>query len=353
MRPQTWWRLLRDGRFAISPSKLSLVAAVSFATPFNTGLGWLQRAIYGRKLSAASFHGPPIFIIGHWRSGTTLLHELMVKDERLSSPSTFQCFAPHHFLVTEWAFRRFFTWLLPQHRPMDNMQTGWDRPQEDEFAMLNLGYPSPYRRIAFPDQPPPDVQFLDTESVDWQAADQWAQGLQRFLLAVSCQTQRPLIVKSPTHTGRVATLARTFPGAKFIHISRDPRALFPSTVRLWKSLDQVQGLQVPSGSDGEIEDYVIHCLKVMYDAFHRQREQIAADHLIDIRYEDLVSDPVGQVERIYRQLHLGGFDPVRETLQQWAETEHRDYQTNRHRLPADQEQRIRAEWADYFQRYGY
>ncbi len=353
MRPVTWWRLLRSGGFAVSLLRLPMVVAVSFATPFNTALAWLQQAFYGRKLRNASFHAPPIFIVGHWRSGTTLLHELMVKDERLSSPSTFQCFAPHHFLATEWVFRQFFTWLLPQHRPMDNMEAGWDRPQEDEFAMLNLGYPSPYRRWAFPNLPPPDVEFLDTESIEPELARRWATGLQQFLLAVSYQTQRPLIVKSPTHTGRVATLARTFPGAKFIHISRDPRALFPSTVRLWKSLDQVQGLQDPVADDAAVETHVIRCMQVMYDAFHRQRDQIAADHLIDIRYEDLVSDPVGQIERIYRQLHLGGFDPVRETLQQWAETEHRDYRTNQHSLPAEQEQRIRREWADYFDRYGY
>src|SRR5690606_26880326 len=123
--------------------------AVTFATPFNAVMGLIQNWIWGRRLRSCSLHGPPIFIIGHWRSGTTLLHELLVLDERLSSPSTFQCFAPHHFLLTEWFFRGFCRWLLPGQRPMDNMAAGWDRPQEDEFALVNLGLPSPYRRIAF------------------------------------------------------------------------------------------------------------------------------------------------------------------------------------------------------------
>src|SRR5262249_33511021 len=42
----------------------------------------------------------PIFILGHWRSGTTLLHELLALDDRLLSPTTFQCFNPQRFLLT-------------------------------------------------------------------------------------------------------------------------------------------------------------------------------------------------------------------------------------------------------------
>ncbi len=150
-----------------------MALGITAAGPFNTGLYLTQRLIYGRKLAAAELHGPPVFIVGHWRSGTTLLHELMVRDERLSSPSTFQCFAPHHFLVSEWFFRRFGAWLLPGKRPMDNMAAGWDRPQEDEFALIELGLPSPYRRMAFPNQPPVDLDYLDFKSVPQADIDRW------------------------------------------------------------------------------------------------------------------------------------------------------------------------------------
>lgn len=328
-----------------------MVIAVTFATPFHSLLGKIQKLIWGARLEASSLHGPPIFIIGHWRSGTTLLHELLVLDERLSSPSTFQCFAPHHFLLTEWFFRGFCTWMLPGQRPMDNMAAGWDRPQEDEFALMNLGLPSPYRRIAYPNQPPPDVQYLDTESLPAAERQHWAETLAQFLRAVSFRTERPLVVKSPTHTGRIATLAETFPGAKFIHITRDPRALFPSTVRLWNSLDEVQGLQKPTGE--KTEAYVLDCLEKMYEAFHRQRDAIDPANLIDIRYEDLIADPVGQVEEIYRKLRLGDFAHVRQTLTQWAQTAHRQYKTNQHHLPSEQEALIRQRWSAYFDRYGY
>jgi len=351
MRPAGWWKLLRDGKFRIHPARLPMAVAVSIATVVNTGLAAIQHVFYSRKLLKAELQGPPLFIIGHWRSGTTLLHELLVLDARLSSPTTYQCFAPHHFLVTAWFFRIFGSWLLPSQRPMDNMAAGWDRPQEDEFAIVNLGMPSPYRRVAFPNNPPPDLEYLDTETLPEAERKKWTTALDRFLRTVSLRTGRPLVVKSPTHTGRIATLAKTFPGAKFIHISRDPRSLFPSTVRLWKSLDEAQALQLANEQD--LESYVVDCFRRMYDAFHRDREQIEASHLIDIRYDDLITDPVGQLERIYSHFKLGDFDYVRDALTQWSQTQHREYKTNQHKLPLAQETMIKQAWGDYFDRYGY
>ena len=351
MRPGSWWNLLRHGRFRIHPSRLLMVVAISFATPFNTFLAMIQAVIFRRNLAVAELHGPPVFIVGHWRSGTTLLHELMVRDERLSSPSTFQCFAPCHFLVTEWFFRRFATWLLPGKRPMDNMAAGWDRPQEDEFALMNLGQPSPYRRIAFPNEPAVDMNYLDFDGVSQEEKQAWMMALRSFLLKVSVGTGRPLIIKSPTHTGRVGALAREFPEAKFIHITRDPRDLFPSTCRLWRGLNDVQALQKPKHEHDE--DYVVECLRRMYKAFHEQRNSIDSARIIDVRFEDLTSNPVETLRSIYETLRLSDFESVEMTIREWAQSEHQSYQRNQHQLPPDKEEMILNEWQEYFDTYGY
>ncbi|MEM8912383.1 MAG: sulfotransferase [Planctomycetota bacterium] len=360
MRPMAWWQMLRLGRFQISPSRIPMALIVSLIAPCNTVLAGIQRVFFHRRLRDAELHGPPVFIIGHWRSGTTLLHELLVRDERFSSPSTFQCFAPSHFLLTEWFFRRFAWWLLPGKRPMDNMSAGWDRPQEDEFALVNLGLPSPYRRIAFAVNGPVDSEYLDFNGVSDSDRKVWLATLRQFMLRVSAATTRPLVIKSPTHTGRVGELAREFPNAKFIHLTRDPRTLFPSTCRLWQSLDEIQSLQtVPtSGSSAtayhdQLKDYVIECLRQMYESFHSQRDQLDEHHLIDVRYEDLIANPVATLERIYESLRLSDFDSVRESLTMWVDSEHRDYQPNTHRIDSEQESRLRQSWPEYFERYGY
>ncbi|MCG8651963.1 MAG: sulfotransferase [Pirellulales bacterium] len=351
MRILTWLRLLRRAKFRVHPTRIPMLIGVTLATPLNSSLAMLQRLLFGRRLAAAEFHGPPVFIVGHWRSGTTLLHELIVRDERFSSPSTYQCFAPSHFLVSQWFFRRFASWLLPGKRPMDDMAAGWDRPQEDEFALLTLGLPSPYRRIAFPNQGSVDLEYLNLSEVPEQDRTDWLDALREFLLAVSTSTGRPLVIKSPTHTGRIGQLAREFPEAKFIHITRNPLELFPSTCRLWHGLDGVQALQRPDGK--EIESYVLDCFRRMYDAFHAQRDQVEPHRLIDIRYEDLKADPVATLRTIYQTLRLSDFESVQPTIEQWVQAEHREYKTNQHELDSESEQLIREVWKDYFERYGY
>ena len=231
------------------------------------------------------------------------------------------------------------------------MAAGWDRPQEDEFALMNLGQPSPYRRIAFPNEPAVDLEYLDFDGVPEGKRQAWMEALRSFLLKVSVGTGRPLIIKSPTHTGRVGWLAREFPEAKFIHITRDPRELFPSTCRLWRGLDEVQALQNPKHEQNE--EYVVECLSRMYKAFHQQRKTIESARMIDIRFEDLTNNPVETLRTIYATLRLSDFESVEPTIREWVDSEHKTYKRNQHQLPPEKEAMILDAWQDYFERYGY
>src|SRR5205823_6477253 len=91
---------------------------------FHSILRWLQLLVYGRKITATAVTQPPIFIIGHWRTGTTYLHELLILDERHTFPNTYECFEPNHFLLTEWIITHWLRFLMPTRRPMDNMRAG-------------------------------------------------------------------------------------------------------------------------------------------------------------------------------------------------------------------------------------
>ncbi|MEM6691256.1 MAG: sulfotransferase [Planctomycetota bacterium] len=353
MRPVTWWKLLSQLRFKVTFSSLPLLVGVSVATPFNTAMAWMQALLFGKRIRETQLAGAPVFIVGHWRSGTTMLHELLSLDERFGSPTTYQCFAPSHFLVSQWFFRRFATWLLPGRRPMDNMAAGWDRPQEDEFALMNLGLPSPYRRIAMPIDPRVDIEYLDlcSDSISDDDRESWLAGLRKFLQTVTVSCGRPLIIKSPTHTGRVGFLADAFSGSKFIHITRDPRTLYASTLRLWKSLDEVQS--VTHTNHESLPNYVISCFDQMYKGFDRDFANIDRQRIIEIRYEDLVSDPANTLRRVYEELALGDFSHIQEPLLHWVETVHRGYQSNRHELESEDRERVETNMASYIQRYGY
>ncbi len=107
-----WIRELRRNRFRIHPLQLPLVASVSAFGVINSLGRPLQQLILGRRIAKVEIKEAPIFIIGHWRSGTTLLHELMALDERYTYPTTYECFAPNHFLISAWFVKR-LTFLLP------------------------------------------------------------------------------------------------------------------------------------------------------------------------------------------------------------------------------------------------
>jgi omega-hydroxy-beta-dihydromenaquinone-9 sulfotransferase len=155
MRSGLWWSMLARNGFRVSPRRLHLALGVSFFTPFNDLLGLIQHLAYGRKIEQTQLTHDPVFVLGHWRSGTTLMHELLVLDEQFASASTYACFAPWHFLISEKLMVKFGSGLIPDKRPMDNMRAGWELPQEDEFALMNLvrrTCASPFRSPSHPGQ---------------------------------------------------------------------------------------------------------------------------------------------------------------------------------------------------------
>ncbi|MEO1497244.1 MAG: sulfotransferase [Planctomycetota bacterium] len=351
MTPGAYCRLIAKGGFQFSPR-----GVVSSLSILGVGVGhWLgaavQRALHGERVRRARLDQPPLFVLGHWRSGTTLLHELLIRDTRNTFPNTYQCFAPEHFLVTEDWLPGLTRWLLPAKRPMDNMPTGWDRPQEDEFALCSLGVPTPYMTWAFPHRGPIYREWLTLDVPETDRA-RWAEALSRFVHTLALRRQGRVVLKSPPHTARVKTLLEIFPDARFVHITRDPAALFPSTVRLWKSLSDVQALGPIRLRLDWIEEEVLSNLTAMYDAFERDRELIPAGRLAELRYEDLVASPIDELERVYHTLELGGFEEARGAIDAYFDAE-RDYKTNRYELPADVAARVSDRWAAYAERYGY
>src|SRR5262249_6045277 len=225
-----WLRLLVRNRLAIHWSCWYIALVVTFVSFFHTLLRFAQRAWFGDRPERTPIREAPMFIIGHWRTGTTLLHEFLILDPRHTFPTTYECLEPNHFLLTEQFLTRSLPFLMPSRRPMDNMAAGWDRPQEDEFALCMMGQPSPYLTIAFPNRPPPCPEAMDLEGLPPRMLASWKRAFYRFLQALTYKDPRRLVLKSPTHSCRIKVLLELFPEARFVHIVRDPYVVFPSTV---------------------------------------------------------------------------------------------------------------------------
>jgi omega-hydroxy-beta-dihydromenaquinone-9 sulfotransferase len=360
-----WLRLLARNRFAVSPVRIPMACMAVVYSTVNYLLKIVQDIVFAKRVGASVLEDPPIFIIGHWRTGTTHLHQLLTLDERFTAPSTLECFAPAYCLAFGWLLRR-LTFLLPAKRPMDNMPVGWEQPQEDEFALLNLGLGSPYEAIIFPNSRRVGHKFLNMTAVAPEEAEAWKAGLLRFLQQVNFRSRREqkgpgrsrrIVLKSPTHTARIHILRQMFPEAKFIHIVRNPCELFPSTVRLWRALYETQGCQKPDlGAlpDGtpDLEQYVFDTMDLLYRDFFEEAAQIPAENFCEVRYEDLIRAPVEEMSRIYRSLGLGPFERVRPKLE--AHLRILDgYQTNQHRISDHHKAEVCRRWGWYLQRYDY
>jgi hypothetical protein len=345
-----WFGLLREYGYRIDFMKLGLAATVSMMTGFNSLMGPLSDARFRRRLRDQPTTPPPLFIIGHWRSGTTLLHELAMLDDRFCCPNTYECFAPSHFLLTEDVMTQALRWMIPSKRPMDDVAAGWDRPQEDEFALMSLGAPSCYRRIAFPVSSPARPEALDLTKLPPAELNRWKQTLRRFLAMLAVRDPRRPVLKSPPHTARVGVLADMFPESRFLNVVRDPFVVIPSTLRLWKSLHDVQSLQVERGAT--LEEYVFAAFAEMHDAFERDRATLPADRLHEVRYEELVADPVGTLATCYERLDLGDFGRVRPALERQAESMRR-YRTNTYRHDPRLVAEITSRCKPFLDRYGY
>jgi hypothetical protein len=351
MRFTTWMGHLVRNRFAVSLGKLPTAASITAVSLLNSGLAAVDYLLYARKVSRVPLRQAPLFILGHWRSGTTFLHELLIRDPEHTYPSTYQCFVPHHFVFTDAWITPWTNGLLPSRRPMDNMAAGWQRPQEDEFALGNLGQPTPYLSMMYPRRGPVYPEYLDMRDLSAEQIRQWQAALQVFFQRITYRDNRRIVVKSPPHTGRVRVLLEMFPEAKFVHLVRDPFDLFASTVNLWKSLNEVQRVQA-TGDQAWVEEYVLDSLERMYAAFEADRELLDDNQLHDLRYEDLVADPLGQLRRIYDQLELGDFSRVEPAAASHL-AEVKNYRTNRFVLDETTTDRVRQRWARYFERYGY
>jgi hypothetical protein len=345
-----WLSLLARNRFAVQPAYWYIAGIVTCVTFGHTLLRLLQAVMYGRAIRETQITHPPIFIIGHWRTGTTFLHELLIRDERFGYPTTYACLAPCHFLLSETILTRLFWFLVPSQRPMDNMKAGFDRPQEDEFAMCLLGAGSPYEMIAFPNRPPEGQEFLDLVDVSPRRLRRWQRTFEALLRAFTYKTGKRLVLKSPPHTARIPVLKQMFPGALFVNIVRDPYVVFPSTVNLWRTLFQTHGLQKPSGAG--VEEHVLATYVRMHERLEQGKKLLEPHQFHELRYEDLIVNPIGAMQELYDHFGLGGFEQYLPRLQEYLASV-KGYETNRYQLTPEQCDMVTRRWGPIIHRYGY
>jgi hypothetical protein len=345
-----WLRLLAENRFRVAPSCLPRAAAITWQSMANSFWRWREDRRYRAEIETVEVP-PPIFVLGHWRNGTTHLHNLLTVDPRLAFPNNYQVFYPHTFLLTEARAARFYQFFLPKRRWMDNVEWTMQSPQEDEFALVVLSGMSPCTSWAFPRRTEHYDRYMTFRDVPPTETAEWKQALYWFAQKLTWKYHRPLVFKSPPHTARIALLLELFPSAKFIHIHRNPHHVFPSmqkTMRVNLELLRLQGVRAD-----EIDEQIFKRYRDMYNAFFNNRDRVPSGNFSEVAFEELDRDPMGVMRAIYTDLNLPDFNEVSPALQQYVDSI-AGYKKNEFKpLDPALRDRIAREWRRCFDEWGY
>lgn len=307
----------------------------------------MQKSFNAEQLAQANFRDA-VVVLGYWRSGTTLLHELLCLDTRYTYPTTHACMNPHYFLFSEAS--ALASEGASAQRPMDEMEVRPASPQEDEFALLSLGARSPYEALVVPEVLPEALMLSDPRDLSTDEANRWREVFLSFVAGVSVRgSGKPMILKSPTHGFRVSTLRELLPDARFILIVRDPMTSFESVVRMWRKMFEIYALGAILPDD-DIREAIL-ADRLRFDAkLAASTPGLPANRFLTITYESLIANPVAVVENLYAQLDLPAFGVVRDAIA--AEVSRRSGYHAKGQLPSDTwRARIAQEWAPILSYY--
>jgi hypothetical protein len=345
-----WWSLLRRHRFAIDPPHWPRALVQTAVSLSNSGYSRIERMRFGRRAEAVRVQ-PPLFILGHYRSGTTHLHNLLALDPQFAAPTFFQVLNPHTFLSTERWAAPVADRMVVRRRFQDEVALGVGVPSEDEVALGTMTGLSPYMGWYFPRDRADYDRCLTFRGVPDEDVARWGHALTTFLKKLTLRHDRPLILKSPPHTARIRLLLGLFPDARFVHIHRDPFQVFRSTRHMIRSVQPVFRLQGCPPQDGD--DTILGVYTEMYDAYFEQRGMIPGGRLCDVGYEDLERDPIRVVGSIYGSLGLAGFEDLRPRLETYLGSIAGYRKNQLLGLAEPLRLRIAQEWGQSFDEWGY
>lgn len=297
-----------------------------------------EKKNYGRRTRETEIALPPIFIIGHWRTGSTLLHQLISLDPQFTAPTMVQTVIPEHILFSKKYYVPILEWALPESRPMDMVALTPKEPQEEEFALIRMGSVSPIEKLIFPSGKSYFLKGYDQYVPTGKMLKVWKKNLITFFKKITLETGKQIISKNPYHTLRMELLAEMFPGTKFIHITRDPMVVVPSTIRMWNIVAEEnkmkRGWNGPSVSDTasvvrEYRDYVTSA------------RQKLNNPVSDVHFEELEKKPIDELKRIYSELDLIWSDEFETAVSQFMTTNN-SFKKSNYLLTREEQELIRS-----------
>ncbi len=338
----TYLELLREHRAfegpALLPQAIGLLCIMARFSFYQ-----IEHLLYRSRIAATELEKDPIFILGHWRSGTTHLHNLLSRDPQFAWISFLQTAMPQDFLGKLKIAPLIIERILPQTRGMDNVSLTLDSPQEEEMALGNMNPLCYYNCYYFPDKI--REHYRRSVLLDGLKKDE----LERFAYAYSyllrkltlANDGKRLLLKNPASTTRARWLKTIFPNARFIHIVRNPYNVFCSTVKHYGQTMPAFAWQ--TYEDLDFESITLENYRLLMERYLQELPAIPAEDLIEVSYEAIERNPMQGIEKIY---DFHGLPVDREAFKgiEAYIHEQRNYRRNVYRLTPRQVERIKDQW---------
>ncbi len=342
-------RLLYKNKLSISLLSLfriiSSLSLIILMAPFSL----LEGLLFKKNIEQTEIE-TAVFIIGHPRSGTTYLHYLLSKDSQFTFCSIVQCFFPNTFKLFGWLPKIFFKISLPEKRHMDDLRLSYDAAFEEEFALGNQIEQSMACGYYFPKK----LKHYFTKGVllkEQADKSNWQKHWSFYLKKIAWLNKRnKLVVKSPYNICRTDAILEKFPNAKFIHIYRDPLAVYASSKKLLEKILPEMALQ--NWTNETIEAFVLSSYKDTMQTFLDAKGNIPKGQLVELSYSDLVSNPSEQIEKIYNDLNINGLSESVEKIEMEIDS-YSTYKASKYHLSKKVEEELKEKWRFIYEAYNF
>ncbi len=351
-RFDNWLRLLWQNKFIVKPSciwKAVYITVVSFVMLFPA---LLEKAIYGKRIKNTGVDKGPVFILGHWRSGTTYLLNVMSRDKQFGYFDAVSVFTHNNFLLMGGLLRKVIGKSMPDKRPMDDIKYTTYVPQEELYAYGSQIPECIIHMSAFPNCADYYRDMAFTKNMSQKQYTRFKRAYTGIIKKLTfAKKGKCILLKSPDNTCHVDALLDMFPNGKFIHIYRNPYKVIVSTIGLFKTMFPMFSLQ-GFPSDEYVENYIVDLYGMLYEQYIKDKENIPQGNLVEISYEEFVKAPVDTLEHIYSELGLEGFCEAKCEFEEYIKSLG-DYKTNKFVLTDELKNKINTKLGRFVDYFGY
>jgi len=347
-------RAFKGGR--ISPKGMLLLPAYYLKIIFSLPFAFLQFLFFGQRIKKTTISKDPVFILGHYRSGTTFLQKLMASDKRFGCLTNYDALLPNSNLLfgmkMQPMFQRLINVLQIKNPFFHNSVVLLSEPaEEDDYLMNKASAYSAYWGLIFPNRWREwlncSPQFMNHKYLKgWKR-----EYLNLLRYATFKNNGKQLVLKSPPNTERIRVLLELFPRAKFIYIYRNPFHLYYSTRNMWKRAI-LNYYSVQKISDEELDEIVFEHFIFLTERYEEDKKLIPERNLNEISYEELITDSFNVIRKIYSKIDLPDFELTANDLLLKLEME-KEYRNFQYQFSDATFKKIEEKWGKYIRQWNY